>query len=369
MCSQPIAIWIWENRGKGVSSGKRSRTARGLSSMRSLKSGSGGAILAIAAVFLLAGAAFAAQPVLNVYTIWSERYANAVFEAFSKETGVKVNWMRFSSGELQARLEAEKGNPQVDVVFGNMAEAFVNGIPKGLFEPYRPKGSEKIPAKFRDSEGYWTGVALDPICFMFNSKFLREHGLKPPVSWEDLLNPAYRNQLQMADARTSGTAMYRILSVIRAMGEDKAYAYQKSLNANVQVYTKSGAGGALPIARGQAAGGIFFLVDALEVQQTGYDVTISYPKEGVVAGIEAMALVKGARQPDLAKNFLDWASTERMQRLYETSKINLIPSNPRVKVSNPGLDMSRVKMLPLDLKWAGENRERLVERWINEVLR
>ena len=204
---------------------------------------------------------------------------------------------------------------------------------------------------------------------MFNTKFLKDHGLEAPASWEDLTNPAYKNQLQMADARTSGTAMYRILSLIQAMGEDKAYEYQKKLNENVQVYTKSGAGGALPIGRGQAAGGIFFLVDALEMQQKGYDVTISYPKDGVVAGIEAMALVKGAKQPELAKKFLDWASTERMQRIYEKSQINLIPSNPEVQISNPGLDMSKVNVLPLDIKWAGENRDRLVERWVDEVLK
>lgn len=340
-----------------------------MQNMTTFKFGSKVLFLTLLSSILLGGISFAAQPELNAYTIWSERYANAVFSAFTEETGIKVNWMRFSSGEVQARLEAEKKNPQVDVVFGNMAEAFINGIPKGLFEPYMPEGSNQIPEKFRDKNGYWTGVAIDPICFMFNAKFLKDHGLEAPTSWKDLLNPAYKSQLQMADARTSGTAMYRILSLVEAMGEDEAYSYQRDLNKNVQVYTKSGAGGALPIARGQAAGGIFFLVDALEMQQKGYDIAISYPVDGVVAGIEAMALVSGAKHPDLAKKFLDWASTERMQRIYEESQINLIPSNPNVKISNPGLDMSKVNVLPLDIKWAGENRERLVERWINEVLK
>lgn len=315
-----------------------------------------------------ATAAHAEKGQLNAYTIWSERYANAIFSAFTKDTGIKVNWMRFSSGEVQARLEAEKNNPQVDVVFGNMAEAFVDGVQKGLFEPYKPKGAENIPDAFKDPKGYWTGVAIDPICFMFNKKFLKDHNLNPPMSWQDLLNPVYKGQLQMADPRTSGTGMYRLLSVIQAMGEDKAYKYEKALSQNVQLYTKSGAGGALPIARGQAAGGIFFLVDALEMQKKGYDIVISYPKEGVVAGIEAMGLVKGAKHPDLAKKFLDWASTERMQKLYEENDINLIPSNPKVPISDPALDISKIKVLPLDVEWAGKNRDRLVERWINEVL-
>ncbi|MCF4151288.1 ABC transporter substrate-binding protein [Dethiosulfovibrio sp. F2B] len=321
------------------------------------------------ALALSVSSATASQKTLRAYTIWSERYAKAIFDAFTSDTGIKVEWMRFSSGELQARLEAEKANPQVDVVFGNMAEAFVDGMAKGLFDPYLPEKAEKIPPEFRDEEGYWTGVALDPICFMTNQKFLQDKGMAPPKSWDDLLDDRYGKRLQMADARTSGTAMYRVLSLVQAMGEDEAYAYQMKLNDNVQVYTKSGSGGALPIARGQAAGGIFFLVDALEMKQKGYPVVVSYPEEGVVAGIEAMALVKEASRPDLAKLFLDWASGERMQRLYGENGINLVPTNPDVPPATPELDIKSIKILPLDVEWAGANRDRLVERWVEEVLR
>ncbi|MDD4836281.1 MAG: ABC transporter substrate-binding protein [Dethiosulfovibrio sp.] len=327
------------------------------------------AIACLVALGLTSMATYGEAKTLRAYTIWSERYAKAIFDAFTADTGVKVQWIRFSSGELQARLEAEKANPQVDVVFGNMAEAFVDGVKKGLFEPYSPKGSEVIPAEFKDKDGYWTGVALDPICFMTNGQFLKDKGLDAPRSWEDLLSPAYDKKLQMADARTSGTAMYRILSLVQAMGEEKAFEYQVKLDSSVQTYTKSGAGGALPVARGQAAGGIFFLVDGLEMVQKGYDVVISYPKEGVVAGIEAMALVAGAKDPDLGRAFLDWASSERMQKLYGENEINLIPTNPDVPAATAELDMSSMKILPMDIVWAGENRERLVKRWVEEVVR
>ena len=52
----------------------------------------------------------------------------------------------------------------------------------------------------------------------------------PPESWNDLLDPRYKNNLQMADARTSGTATERIYSLVKVMGEDPAFAYQKKLN-------------------------------------------------------------------------------------------------------------------------------------------
>ena len=87
----------------------------------------------------------------------------------------------------------------------------------------------------------------------------------------------------MADARTSGTAVTRIFSVLEVneRDEDKAFAYLKKLRQNVQVYTKSGGGGTLPVGLGQAGGGIFFIVDALETKAKGYDVVISFPKEGI----------------------------------------------------------------------------------------
>ena len=325
-------------------------------------------ILLLAALLLLPRPAPAAET-LNVYTIWSERYATAVFDEFTLETGIAVNFLRFPSGEVLARLIAEKENPQVDVFFGGIADAFVAGKKEEIFEQYVPGGAETIPAAFRDPEGYWTGVAMNPICFMFNRPFLEKNALEPPASWQDLLDPVYRNGLIMADARTSGTAVSRLFSLVLAMGENEAFAYQKKLDENMQQYTKSGAGGALPIGRGQAAGGVFFLVDALEMQQTGYDIVISYPREGVVYGVEAMGLVKGAKNPELAKRFLDWAASPDMQRLYEREKINLIPTHPEVTLENPSLDMKNVKLLELDIEWSGKERQRLVERWVNEIVR
>ena len=55
---------------------------------------------------------------LNVYTIWPENYARPMFQEFEKQTGIKVNFLRFSSGEALARVIAEKNNPRIDVLFG-----------------------------------------------------------------------------------------------------------------------------------------------------------------------------------------------------------------------------------------------------------
>ena len=326
------------------------------------------------AAFALASAsltALAQAQTVNAYSIWPENWARPMFEEFEKATGIKVNFVRFSSGEALARVIAEKNNPRVDVLFGGPVETFAAGISEGVFESYKPPSFARLPDRFRHADGQWVAIADDPLVFMTNNKFLKENNLQPPASWNDLLNPAYKNMLQMADARTSGTAVTRIFSILEVNGRDenKAFAYMKQLRPNVQLYTKSGGGGTLPVGLGQAGGGIFFIVDALDTKQKGYDVTVSFPKEGIGTAAEAIALIKGAKNPEAAKKLIDWASSPAMQNHFAKYKINFVPAHPDVQLE-PSLAavLKDARIFPIDAAYAGANRKKVVDRWIAEVL-
>ncbi|MBM4338041.1 MAG: ABC transporter substrate-binding protein [Deltaproteobacteria bacterium] len=308
---------------------------------------------------------------LNAYSIWPENWARPMFEEFEKATGIKVNFLRFSSGEALARIIAEKNNPRVDVLFGGPVETFGAGIKEGVFDPYKPPTFGVLPGRFKDPDGQWIGIADDPLVFMSNNKFLKEKGLAPPVSWHDLLHPAYKGMIQMADARTSGTAVTRIFSILEIFNrdEEKAFDFMKKLRQNVQVYTKSGGGGTIPVGLAQAGAGIFFIVDALKTRQEGYDVVISFPKEGIGTAAEAISLLKGAKNPALGKKLIDWATSPAMQNHYAKYKINFIPAHPEVKTEQSLAEVLKgAKIFPIDDVWAGQNRKRIVERWIKEVL-
>jgi len=312
-----------------------------------------------------------AAETLNVYSIWPEPYCKPMFKAFTKDTGIKVNFLRFSSGEALARIIAEKNNPKIDVLFGGPIETFAAGVKQGVFQAYKPPSTKILPARFKNADGYWTAIADDPLVFMTNKKFLAQHHLQPPTSWNDLLDPAYKNMLQMADARTSGTAVTRIFSLLEVdhRDEKKAFDYMKKLRKNIQTYTKSGGGGTVPIGLGQAAGGIFFIVDALQTQDKGYDVAISFPKEGIGASAEGIAIVKGAKHLDAAKKLVDWATSAKMQSLLAPNKINFVPANPQVKTS-PAVAklLATANIIQIDDKYAGQNRKRIVQKWVDEVL-
>ena len=316
-------------------------------------------VLCLGAALLGATPIARAAETVNVYSIWPENWARPMFEEFEKASGIKVNFVRFSSGEALARVIAEKNNPRVDVLFGGPVETHAAGIAEGVFEAYKPPSFARLAPRFRQADGLWVAIADDPLVFMTNNKFLKDNKLQPPASWADLLAPAYKNMLQMADARTSGTAVTRIFSVLEVNGRDetKAFDYMKKLRPNVQLFTKSGGGGTL------------FIVDALDTKAKGYDVSISFPKEGIGTSAEAIALIKGAKNPAAGKKLIDWATSPGMQNQFAKYKINFLPAHPDVQTeASLAQVLKDAKIFPIDADYAGANRKRVVERWIAEVL-
>jgi iron(III) transport system substrate-binding protein len=321
-------------------------------------------------VLFIASPAFATETV-NVYSIWPENWTKPLFEEFEKATGIKVNSVRFSSRWALARIVTDKDHPPVDVLFGGPVETFAAGIKEGIFESYKPPSFAALPAAFRQADGQWTAIAHNPLVFMTNDKFVKENNLKAPASWDELLALPYRNMLQMADARTSDAAVLRIFSILEVNGRDenKAFDYMKRLRSDVQLYTKSSGGGTVPVGLGDAGGGIFFIDDALATRARGYDVTISLPREGIGTTVEGIALIKGAKNPELGKKLIDWATSPAMQSSFAKHKIDFVPAHPDA-VLEPGLGaiLKGAKFFPVDADYEGANRRRIVDRWVAEVL-
>ena len=74
-----------------------------------------------------------AAETINAYSIWPENWARPMLQEFETATGIKVNFLRFSSGEALSRVIAEKNNPKIDVLFGGPVETFAAGIKEGVF--------------------------------------------------------------------------------------------------------------------------------------------------------------------------------------------------------------------------------------------
>ena len=101
-----------------------------------------------------------------------EDWCQAVTAAFEEKTGIDTNYVRLSSGETVARLEASKENPEFDVWHGGPADGYAAAKEAGLLEPYTSETTAEIPERFRDGEGYWTGVYIG--CLLYTSPSPRD---------------------------------------------------------------------------------------------------------------------------------------------------------------------------------------------------
>src|SRR2546422_5420715 len=111
---------------------------------------------------------------VNVYTAWPESLSQPIFKAYTAKTGVTINFIRLSTGELVARATAEKNNPRADVIWGTPGDGFAAAKEAGLLEPYRAPTWDRIPAELKDREAYYTAIAKNTLVFMSNAKLLKE---------------------------------------------------------------------------------------------------------------------------------------------------------------------------------------------------
>lgn len=308
-------------------------------------------------VCLYSGQLFAGT--INLVTSLDPLEAKEYIAAFEKETGIKVQWIRLSAGEALARLKSEANNPTQDIWFGAPVFEFVVARDAGLFDAYVSRATRAIPEKWRDPEGYWTGIYFGPIVFISGK------GMTPPQSWQDLLKPEYKGEIVASYPYTAGTG-YTILAGLAAMmGEDGALEYYKKLDCQVRRYTKSGSAPIIEVGLGEAGVGIVFEQDAVRKGKSrGFPITITVPTDGVPYEIGGVAIIKGKKNAD-TERFVDWIVSLDAQDLMQ--KWFRIPANPKAKISKGVTDPSDLKLAPVVLQKAGKSREELLKKWRERV--
>jgi iron(III) transport system substrate-binding protein len=210
--------------------------------------------------------------------------------------------------------------------------------------------------------GYYFGA----IGFGSNSNTLKKINAEPPASWEDLLKPAFKGQIAIAFPYTSGTSYTVLATLVQMWGEDKAFEYWKKMNANVHHYDKSGSAPVTQAGLGEVGVAVAFSHDIIaKGSAKGYPVVISFPKEGTGYEIGAMSLIKGGPEPELAKKFIDWALSVRAQNLMQ--QWFRIPLNPKATVAPGAVKADQVKLINFDAVKAGDEKDRLIKRWRQEI--
>jgi iron(III) transport system substrate-binding protein len=332
-------------------------------------------LLALAVAASAAALPAAAQDAgqINVICSVQAEWCNLMQTVYSRTTGVKVNMSLKGSGEALAQLIAERANPKTDIWFGGTGDPHLQAAEQDLTLEYKSASLPQLHAwaqqQAAQSKFRTVGIYSGPLGFGYNPELLAKKKLPVPKTWNDLLKPEYKGEIQVANPASSGTAYTMVATLVQLMGEDKAFDYMKKLHKNISQYTRSGTAPIKAVARGETSVSISFVHDGPGEKMQGFPVETITPSDGTGAEIGSMSIIKGARNLEAAKKFYEWSLTASAQEMGAAAKQFQLPSNKAAKVDPRVPDFKKIKFIDYDYAKYGSSveRRRLIGKWEKDV--
>jgi iron(III) transport system substrate-binding protein len=230
----------------------------------------------------------------------------------------------------------------------------------GLLQIYRPKGADAIPGEFRDPDETWTGIYLGVIGFGTDEGQTRE----VPRSFSDLKKMDFPRGLTYANPATSGTAYTFLLGLISLYGEERAFTYLDDLHPAVVEIPSGGSMTVRLVELKEATVAVAFAHDILRAKRRGFDLTLSFAKEGSGWEVGGAALLRGAPNPELGRKFLDFLVEPRTQEMiWKKGGMPVYPTHPGASPPPEAPPLKSIKRVKIDFVEAGRQWDSRAVRW------
>lgn len=309
-----------------------------------------------------------------VYSPNSDSEIDAVIPAFEEATGIKVILQSMGTGDVLARLEAEKANPQADINWGAVNLGFWTGH-EDLYQEYISPNDKNLPDAYQSFNGYFTYTKLSgSAALLINEEVFRQLGLDPDSfkGYKDLLIPELKGKIAMGDPTASSSAWAELTNMLLVMGDEpydeKAWDFVEKfvdqLNGSIissssQIYKAT--------ADGEYAVGVSYEDPCISLLESGAkNLRVVYPEEGAVWLPSGVAIVKGCKNLDNAKAFVDFLISEEGQKAYAPTTIR--PVLTSVENNSPNMPaFSEINVAYEDIEYCAEHKKEWLDRWIDLI--
>ena len=308
-----------------------------------------------------------AEETLTVYSYDSiEPWMKEIIPVFEKEYGVKVRLVLLGdAGQVLSRLIMEKNNPQADVVVGIDNSYLQKAINAGILVPYRPENAKYIPdwiIKNFDPNFYLTPYDYGAIAIVYKKNIVNN----PPKTFEELLKPEWNGKLIVEDPRTSSTGMAFLLWTIAVYGEKWPYYWAK-LKENGVIIVKGWSAGWEMWDKNQAPLFVSYATDPAyaSCEENSTNIGAIFLNGTAYLQIEGAGVVKGAKHPKLAKEFINFLIDKTAQEKLPLTQW-MYPVNKEVKPPRCfgyALDVSKARVVTIPSEELAKNTDKWLKEW------
>ncbi len=297
---------------------------------------------------------------LVVYSPNSDTEVEMVQPAFEEATGITLEIVSAGTGECVERIDAEKENPQADVLWGGMNYGVYVQHPD-LWADYTSANESLIDEGYRqgDVKCYTNYTLSGSGALIINNELASELGVEIK-GYEDLLNPALKGKIASGDPTKSSSAWAELTNMLAVMGDkpydEKAWEYvEKFVEQLDGIQLDSSSAIYKGVADGEYVVGVSYEDPCIKMLSDGADVTVVYPEEGAVWLPAAVAIVKGAPHEDAAQKFVDFLISDECQKLYAATTAR--PANTSLELTNKFMKpFSEINVVYEDIPYCAENK-------------
>ncbi len=244
---------------------------------------------------------------LTVYTSHPEKIREPFIREFEDRTGIWAEVVYGGTQEMLNRIEEEAANVQGDVMFGGGVES-LSGC-DAYFEAYQsPELSAITRREFVSSSNRWTGFSALPLVFVYNTKLLTPQ--TAPTAWVDLAKTAWSGKIAFCSPEVSGSCYTAIATAIQLYGESWLEGFVKNLEGKCAA---SSSDITVQVAAGGAMVGVAVESTARQAIEDGADMGYLYPSDGTSIVPDGVAILKGAKNIENAKKFVDFVLSREAQ--------------------------------------------------------
>ena len=283
--------------------------------------------IAAISVFLVSAAvpSLAQTPEVNVYSARHYDTDNALYENFTKQTGIKVNLIEAQADQLIERIKAEGQNSPADVLITVDAGRLWRAADAGVLQPVKSTTLEQnVPANLRDPEGQWFGLTRRVRLIVYNKDKVKPGEI---ATYEELADPKWKGRVCIR----SSTNVYNqslVGSMIEALGADKAESWAKGVVSNLARQPKGGDTDQIKaVAAGECDVGVtnhYYLVRLIKSQKAddqavANKIGVVFPNQngrGTHTNISGAGVAKFAPHRENAIKFIEYLSTPEAQAIF-----------------------------------------------------
>jgi len=299
---------------------------------------------------------------ITFYSASPQDLADNLAAAFLASTGVKVNVFQSDTGSILARLDGEKANPHADVVVLADWSAAIGLGSQGQLLAYTPKGADKVPAVYRDTQGQFISQGMTALSFTYNTKVVKS----PPTSISDLAGPDWKDKITMPDPAQSGSVYGIVAAELQRLGDTAGWQLWESLRKNGLAVLGTNAKALAPVLTGSKAAMIGAADHtSLASVATGESIAVTYLGDATVIAPRPTMIMKSAPNPVAAKAFADFILSDAGQKL--VAKSFLLPARSDIAPDPSRKALEALHALPVDWSKAIATQTDTLTRFANEI--